>query len=146
VNYPQLLILNSEDDYYNYFKENYCRKCIYTFDNIRVFFPEHSFWHAFYVSGSRRRKDKSIFSKKRAERMPWIKTVLMDNSAELYVGWNNKKKCRDFNRRVAVVRENYVVIIQLKNEKNAIFITAFVGDQQTIDKIRSGPEWEIKSR
>lgn len=40
-----------------------------------------------------------------------------------------------------MVKGNYVVVIQLYKEKEANFITAFVGDEETIKKVKSDPLW-----
>jgi len=146
MSYPPLLRLQSENEYRLYFENNYCQKEIYTFDGIRVFFPKEAFNHAFFDSGNRRKKDKSVFSRNRAERLSWISVVLWDDSAELYFGWDNKRKCVDYNRRVTIVKRDYVVIIKLRNKKKAFFITAFIATQQTLNKIRLNPKWEKESR
>ena len=144
--YPPLLALNSPDEYRKYFEDHYCNQEIYTFDKIRILFPKGAFDHAFYKSSSRREKKKDVFSDKRAQRMPWIKVALADASAELYCGWNNKRKCVVTNRRVAIVVRDYVVIIQMKSVDRAFFISAFIADQQVLNKIRSNAKWQKNSR
>lgn len=147
MTYPPLLELNLPDDYRGYFEENYCNQKIYTFDKIRVLFPKGAFNHAFYESSSRREQKKDIFSTRRAKRMPWIKVALADASAELYFGWDNKRKCVVTNRRVAiVVRDYYVVIVQTKSTDTAFFISAFIVDPQALNKIRANPKWQKSSR
>jgi hypothetical protein len=49
--------------------------------------------------------------------------------------------CRFVISRVAIVKNDYVVIIWLKNSKEAKFITAYVADN-SIEKIRKSPKWE----
>ncbi len=73
--------------------------------------------------------------------MMWIKDVLADKEAKMYVGYDNKSKSYSNSKRVSVVKGDYVVVIELYNETNARFITAFVADN-SIDKIISGPEWK----
>ncbi len=147
MTYPPLLSLKSPDEYRKYFEENYCNQKIYTFDKIRVLFPKGAFDHAFYSSSSRREQKKDIFSAKRAERMPWIKVALSDTSAELYFGWNNRRKCVVTNRRVAIVVCDYVVIImQTKSTDKAFFISVYIADQQALNKIRLNQKWQKNSR
>ncbi|MFH1855944.1 MAG: hypothetical protein ABH836_01790 [Candidatus Omnitrophota bacterium] len=73
--------------------------------------------------------------------MPWIKVALGDASAELYFGWDNKRKCVVTNRRVAIVVLDYVVIIQTKSVDIAFFISAFIANQRALNMIRLNPKW-----
>ncbi len=141
MTYPSLLDLKSPDEYRKYFEENYYNQEVYTFDKIRVLFPKGAFEHAFYSSSSRRDHKKDVFSTERAERMPWIKVALEDASAELYLGWDNKRKCVVTNRRVAIVVRDYVVIIQTKSVDMAFFISAFIANQRALKMIRLNPKW-----
>ncbi|MEG2017111.1 MAG: hypothetical protein RR128_01470 [Clostridium sp.] len=62
------------------------------------------------------------------------------------MGYDNKTKRNDNNRRVAIINEdNYVVIIQLIREQKAKFVTAYVADSpDTAKQIRNNPEWVKK--
>lgn len=149
--YGELLVVKdyTEEQLREMWAEEYCRKLIYTFDGIRVHFYDNNFDHAFYESsvrnGSRNKpKSKDIFSPRRAARMMWIKDVLADKDAKLYVGYDNKTKNYDQTKRVSVVKGDYVVVIELYKETDARFITAFVADN-SIGKITSGPEWELRT-
>lgn len=144
--YPPLLNLKSPDEYRKYFEDNYCKQKIYTFDKIRVLFPKGAFDHAFYSSSSRREQKKDVFSTERAERMLWIKAALEDVSAELYFGWDNKRKCVVTNRRVAIIVRGYVVIIEMRSVDMAFFISAFISDQRALNMIRLNPKWQKNSR
>ena len=141
MQYPALLKLCNPSDYERYYNNHYCNTQIFTFDNIRVFFPIGSFKHAFYESSNRRKKNKNVFSYDRAERMDWIAIALRDPNADLFIGWDNIHKRLEYKRRVAIVVNNYVVIIQMKNNIEAFFITAFVADTYTIGRIRNNPRW-----
>ena len=130
--------------------EEYCNQEVITFDGIKVKFFEDKFDHAFYESSKRNSKDrtkeggyKDCLSHTRLDRILWIKEVLNDPSAELYVGFDKGKKSYDNSSRVAVVKGDYAVIIRLINNKNARFITAYVADN-SIEKIKKSPKWEIK--
>lgn len=133
----------SISEYKNIFIETYCNKDnpVYTFDNIKVNFQRDMFEHAFYESFKWERKDKSIFSIKRAEKIMWIKDTLQDPYADLRIGWNKKTKSYNKSRRVAIVKNNYVVIIQIINKAEARFITAYEADN-SISKILDSPIWE----
>ncbi len=85
---------------------------------------------------------------KRAERIDWIKAALQDPDSEREVGWNKQKKRYEKSRRVTIVMQNYVVVIQLTGHKKANFVTAYLADTpgsksrpSTVDQIRTGPKW-----
>ena len=66
----------------------------------RVHFYDNNFDYAFFESsvrnGSRNKpKSKDIFSPRRAARMMWIKDVLADENAKMYVGYDSKTKSYD---------------------------------------------------
>ena len=128
--------------------EHYVSKQIYTHDGIEVSFFDSNFDHAFFESSgrnvSKRNKlHKNILSKQRLQRMLWIKDVLRDKNAKMVVGYDSKERKYDKNKRVAIVKDNYVVVIQFckKDRKHAIFITAYVADV-SIEKILQSPSWE----
>ena len=78
-------------------------------------------------------------------RMDWIKHTLEHPDAELYFGWNKDDKCIDEARRVSVVYEDFVVIVELSLSKQGVlkgnFVTCYLADR-SIDKIKDGPRWE----
>lgn len=140
-----LLKLNGKEEYKDYFVKKYCNRKIYTFSGIRVKFYEDQFEHAFYESSNHKKRDKSIFSYKRAERIEWIENVLKDRTAQLYIGWDRDKKKYNENRRVSIISpEDYVVIINIINENEAKFITAYSANITTARNIRKGPKWAKK--
>ena len=148
MTYPPLLQLNFKEEYQTAWHTQYCQQPIFTFDEIRVWFRKEDFNHAFYESVKAK---NDTFSKRRAERMHWIKVALQDPKSERFAGWDKVKKRYDHSRRVAIVMQDYIVVISLLQNKNseARFITAYVGDRTgkngkpaTIDLIRSGPLWQ----
>lgn len=136
--------------YKNIYKKFYCKKTILTFDNINVKFYVSDFEHAFYKNIDRKLLDKSLFSYDRANRIYWIKWVLENPKAQLYVGYNSKTKNYDNSRRVAVCVDDYAVIIAIdkNNNKKAKFITAYLANEtngrgdKAIDLIKKGPRWK----
>lgn len=147
MTYPPLLRLRSSAEYRLHFENTYCRHTITTFDGIAVRFRTRNFNHCFFES-TKRDGVKDSFSPKRAERMDWIKIALEDCNSERYCGWDKSRKCYDRRRRVAVVMNNYVVVISLRDSKTGEFLTAYVADsvgvgsgRSTLDKIRQGPKW-----
>ena len=145
--YGELIVVkdHTEEDLRRIWSEEYCRKVIKTHDGIRVHFYDSNFDHAFFESSvrngsSRKSKSKDVFSPQRASRMMWIKDVLADKQAKMYVGYDSKVKGYTRSKRVSVVKGNYVVVIQLYKEDHARFITAYVADN-SISKIIAGPEW-----
>lgn len=63
-------------------------------------------------------------------------------TAQLKQGWDSKTKTYDNSRRVALVKENYVVIIIIYAEKKARFITAYqIDEEENLEKLKNGPDW-----
>jgi hypothetical protein len=140
---PPLVQYATEAEYREHYESRYCCAVIRTFDGIRVFFPKQQFDHAFFESANRKARDKSVFSRRRAERIDWISAALQDPAADLFVGWDRDKKKYDCHRRVTVVYGDYVVVLSVsRGRTSATFITAFIADGATIQKIRSGPRWQ----
>ena len=133
----------TEAQYKFLFEAIYCNwklEPIITFDGITVkFFPDQ-FNHVFFESLDWKRKDKSIFSKKRAKRILWIRDALQDASADLRQGWIGKTRSYDPTTRVAIVKKNYVVIIRISGTNMAKFISAYKADN-SIGKILLSPKW-----
>jgi hypothetical protein len=139
---PPLVHYQTEDEYFQHFCKVYCsRGSIATFDGIGVDFYPDQFKHAFRESANRWEGDKSVFATRRAERMDWIKWALENSQAELFQGWNKNIGAYDPKRRACIVIRNYVVVIQMKAERRAFFITAYIADPDTLRKIRNGPRW-----
>lgn len=139
---PPLVHYTTEKEYRDHYERCYCRAVINTFDGLRVYFPKQQFDDAFFESANRQAQDKSIFSMTRAERIDWIRAALADPQAELYQGWDRKKKVIARDRRITLVYGNYVVVLMVRGKpRSATFITAYVADPKTIQKIRSHPRW-----
>ncbi len=79
-----LLLLETQDDYREYFINNYCNAKIYTYSGIEVKFYPDQFEHSFFESKNHKKRDKSLFSLERAQRMTWIKETLQNQNAQLY--------------------------------------------------------------
>ena len=121
----------------------YCRKVIHTHDGIRVRFYKDQFDHAFYESTNRKKANKDGLSYARLEKMLWIKDVLVDASAKMYVGWDKKTKSYNTNKRVSIVKGDYVVVIGIIKDTEAKFITAYNADSpHTKAQIIKSPEWK----
>lgn len=124
-----------------HYKQVYCSAPIQTFDGIMVRFDKRDFLHLFFES-TKRDGNKDSFSTRRAERIDWIKAALQDPAAELYQGYDNRTRTSMPDRRVCVVSGDYVVIIDVLDEKKAKIITAFiVDDPEVLQSIKSGPKW-----
>lgn len=130
----------SEDELRKIWNETYCLSDIQTFDNVMVRFYEDMFDHAFKESSDRVAKDKSILSYNRLEKIHWIKETLQDPDAILKKGWDNEKKEYYKDRRVAIVKGNYVVIIRFVGILKAKFVTAY--EKEDIDIILNSPDFE----
>lgn len=130
----------SEDDMRKMWSDEYCNAEIETFDGVMVKCYADMFDHIFYESFDRIEKDKSILSLNRLEKMLWIKDVLQDSSAILKKGWNSKDKEYYKDRRVAIVKRNYVVVIRFTGKLKAKLVTAYEKDD--IENILSSPNFE----
>jgi len=134
----------TEDELRKLWSDIYCNaeKPIYTFDKIQVKFYSGMFDHAFYESSDRKAKDKSILSLNRCEKMLWIKDTLEDPTSILKQGWDTQEKKYDNSRRVALVKNNYVVIIIIYSKSKARFVTAYqIEDEKNLEKLLNSPEW-----
>lgn len=120
--------------------DEYCQAEIETFDGVMVKFYADMFDHIFYESFDRIKKDKSIISLNRLEKMLWIKDVLQDGSAILKKGWNAKDKEYYKDRRVAIVKGNYVVVIRFTGKLKAKLVTAY--EKEDIGNILASPDFE----
>jgi hypothetical protein len=140
--YKQLIAKDyTEEEFREMWRSHYCRRAIFTFDGIRVRFYDSNFDHAFYESSDRRQANKDMLSRRRLSRILWIKDALEDPEAEIHVGYLSKSLFQSGKRRVTLVKGNYVVVIQLYKDNEANFITAFVGDEEKIKKVKSDPLW-----
>jgi len=132
----------TEDELRRLWSEIYCEKPIKTFDNIEVRFYSSMFDHCFYESESRIKKDKSILSFNRLEKIYWIKDALEDPESIKKIGWDSKEKRYDKARRVTLVKGNYIVVIVIYSFGKARFITAYeVNDDENLKKIKNSPDW-----
>ena len=123
-------------------KEEYCLAEIETFDGVKVKFYEDMFDHCFYESNNRNKKDKTILSLNRLEKILWIKDTLQDADAIFKKGWDTQGKKHYTDRRVAIVKDNYVVIILVFKDKKARFMTAYeVTDDENLELIIKSPNW-----
>lgn len=140
---PALVHYATETEYRQHYERCYCQAKLHTFDGMRVFFAKQQFEDAFFESRDRRARDKSQFSRDRAERIDWIAAAIAAPAAELYAGWDRDRKRYDRERRITLVWGDYVVVLKMNlKKKTAFFITAYVAEAGTVSKIRSGPRWE----
>ena len=170
LEYKQIVVKDyTEDQLRDLWRQEYCRQEIYTHDGVRVKFYDSNFDHAFYESSVRKQSGhkqghKDVLSPVRLSRMLWIKDALADGrivpaghgegripellrryaaiggDAVMYDGYESKKKKHNPNKRVSVVKGNYVVVIELQKQGHATFITAYVADN-SIEKIKQSPKW-----
>ncbi|MEO6286660.1 MAG: hypothetical protein ABIN80_24940 [Dyadobacter sp.] len=134
----------TEAEFRQLWKDEYCDKAnpIFTFDKIQVKFFEDMFDHAFYESDDRQARDKSILSLNRLEKMLWIKETLCDPDAVLKQGWDRDQKTYHNSRRVALVKNGYVVIIRFTGELRAKFVTAYeIQSTDNVNTIMDSPDW-----
>ena len=121
-------------------EEEYCKAPIITFDNVVVRCYADQFDHIFFESSNRRVKDKAILSYNRLEKIYWIKDTLQDVTAILKKGWDTENKEYFKNRRLAIVKGNYVVIIRFTGKLKASIVTAY--EKEDISNILNSPDFE----
>ena len=138
-----LVLYATPAEYRAHYERVYCRGTIQTFDGIRVYFAASKFWHMFYESTLRDGR-KDAFSTVRAERIDWIKATLEHPQAALFAGWDKMSRTYDNTRRVAVVYEDFVVVVAMGLKQDgalkANFVTCYQADN-SIGKIRTSPLW-----
>ena len=143
MQYPPLVHYATVAEYRAHFDRVYCQGPLTTFDAIKVRFRREQFDHYFFESVKAR---DDTFSRRRAERIDWVAVALVDPGAELRVGWDNHRKRPAPNRRVAIVVQDYVVVIRMVRAGWAELVTAFVADARTLAQIRTNPLWKRKNR
>lgn len=121
-------------------RDEYCNEELQTFDGVMMKFYEDMFDHIFFESNDRIKKDKSILSLNRLEKIFWIKEVLQDDKAILKKGWNTQEKKYYEDRRVAIVKGNYVVIIRFVGLLKARLVSAY--EKEDIENILNSPDFE----
>lgn len=140
---PPLVHYATVAEYRAHYERVYCRASILTFDGIRVHFAPGKFGHMFYESTARDER-KDAFSPVRAQRIDWIKATLEHPTAALFEGWDKAARQYDTTRRVAVVYEDFVVVVamglKLDGSLRANFVTCYQADN-SIGKIRASPAW-----
>lgn len=140
---PPLVNFATVAEYRAHFERVYCRGNIRTFDGIRVHFTAGKFGHMFYESTARDGR-KDVFSSVRAQRIDWIKATLEHPRAALFEGWDKSSRQYDATRRVAVVFEDFVVVVAMGLKQDgslkANFVTCYQADN-SIAKIRNSPTW-----
>lgn len=137
ADYAPLVTLGSTAEYRALFIDAYCeRSPLATFDSTDVWFTPTDFEHAFYDGPG-----KFSFSWDRAERIDWIHNALKDPTAELYLGLDRYGDCYTTRRRVCLVNNDYVVIVEFSGPEQADFVTAFIARPDAVAKIRQGPSW-----
>ena len=138
---PPLLHLTDQGAYHGHYIATCCSGSIVTHDGIPVYFDRPTFYHAFFETVV---YPDDTFSAERSQRMDWIRLTLEDATADRFQGWNKKKKAYEPHRRVEVVHENFVVILQMNKKKDgqlkAKFVTCYQADN-SIGLIRKSPAW-----
>ena len=142
---PPLLNLAGWPAYQQHFVKTLCNGQLITHDGITVYFRRQSFYHAFFESDL---YDDDSFSLVRAQRMEWISATLLNPESDRFQGWNRKTRQHDPVRRVDVIFEDFVVVLQMIKRQDANlaaqFITCYQADR-SIGKIRKSPAWDRKS-
>lgn len=136
------LLLESVEQYRDYYNNTICKGPAPTIHGIKVFFSRDTFDHAFFESPLRDGVKETQLSYERAMRMGWIRSALVDPSSDWRAGWDRRKQCVDPATGVCITDEEFVVVIALNNRdpSRAHFRTCYRADN-SIGKIRSKPCW-----
>lgn len=117
---------------------------LYDWNGNRIIFRAGTFNHAFSESSDYRfggGEHDISFSKKRARCILWIKEVIAATKGHIERRGQLRKDSRgQFKKRrvLIVVEEQYVVVLEVgKTPKQLEFISAFVADEQYLQKIRA---------
>lgn len=141
MSFPPLVHYPTEREYRDHYKRELCRRPVFSFDNIRIFFDAVRFEHAFYEG-----KGKTRFSPVRAQRIDWVRATLESPEADLYQGYIKAKNCYAPDRRVSVVFADFVVVVSLSLDRSdrlkGKFVTCYQADN-SIGKIRQSPRWDL---
>lgn len=144
-NSPSLLEYKTAQEYQEHYKAQFCKQKIVTADGMQVYFSEGRFWHAFCTRDEKGKK--TDFSFERAKYINWIRPTLEQPNAILWQGWNSDKQYYEPDRRVSIVYQGFIVVIQIKMKKDgflkADFITAFYDKKgNAVAKINNAPIWK----
>lgn len=134
----------TEEELRQLWSDTYCNKesLILTFDGVLVKFYDSMFDHAFYESDNWKKKDKSILSYNRCEKMLWIKDALEDPDTIIKHGWDKKTKSYSDDSRVTIVKQDYLVVIRFIKTNVAKFITAYQNlDDDNLKLVKESPDW-----
>ena len=142
---PEKVYFDNEEEYKQHYHSKYCESGIVTHDGIPIRFALSRFEHAFYErSSSDRRTPKDTFCLPRAKRIDWIEEALTNPAYTMYEGWLKYKEVYTSERRITLVDDGYLVMIDLFKKKDTLrgeFITAYSPLRRTLKNIKSGPKW-----
>ncbi|MHA7130925.1 hypothetical protein [Algoriphagus namhaensis] len=110
---------------------------------MMVYCYEDMFNHVFFESADRKPGDKSILSLNRLEKILWIKAALQDPEAILKTGWDKSTKSYFDDRRISIVKGNYVVVIRFTGFLKAKLVTAY--EKNDIENIMDSPDFDRNS-
>ncbi len=123
-------------EYRRHFCDRYCTSHIETFDKIPVLFEPDDFDHAFYEGDA-----KELFSRQRAERIDWIDWALDGEFTRPVCGWDSHRWRPDWNRRVSLVDDDYVVVVEFIPSGCLRFVTAYIATPERVRRLRRLPRW-----
>lgn len=137
---PPLVHYSTEREYREHYKREYCRRPVFAFDGVRIYFDAWRFEHAFYEGAA-----KDRFAPVRAERIDWVRATLEHREADLFQGYIKAEDRYAPDRRVSVVYEEFVVVVSLALKRDGAlkgkFVTCYQANN-SIAKIRNSPRWE----
>ena len=137
-----LLYLETEKEYKNYYINTLAKKKIYTKEKIRVYFSPNTFYHAFFETTL---SHKDSFSKERAKYMNLIKSTI-ENPTACHWGWDRESKTYSPNSTVSLYYENFIVILCYRINKDRILKANFKTCYWKINmySIKKAPIWKIE--
>lgn len=134
----------------NYVRDEQGNRIIITnWEGKTVHFNEHIFEHAFSESSNYRFSNgihNKPLSERRAARILWIKEVLLASGCtiEVYGHIQPDSRGRARKRRVFLVtEEKYVVILEIRNNGEYDFISAYPADDNYINEKKRTKAWKL---
>lgn len=136
---PPLLILESEEEY----REHYIRTlangpAVITPDGIQVDFYEDKFDYVFWGRSSSWQKKKDRFAPERAQRMDWIRPLLVDPNADI-----RRESGSDYRnyRLILYYPDPYMVVTKAVRRGRETFMNAYPCSRERLNEKSKFPKW-----
>ncbi len=87
---------------------------------------EEGFWHIITKAEKKNRKEERCYDSRRAERIHWIKPLILNHSHNMIKSWNYLESSGKVRNYIWIEDHNFIVILQWDNNKQEyILITSY---------------------